>query len=60
VKPVTLLTMLEAVDWTPVTIDAAKAAPGSVGSWTPRPDGVREVALPVDTVAGRTRLAQGR
>jgi hypothetical protein len=42
VKPATLRTMLEAVDWTPVTIDAAKAAPGSVGNWTPRPDVPRD------------------
>jgi hypothetical protein len=32
VKPVTLRTMLLAVDWTPRTMFAAKAEPGSEGS----------------------------
>ena len=39
VNPVTFLTMRLDVPWTPLTIEAAKAAPGSVGRLT-RPDGL--------------------
>lgn len=59
VKPVMLLTMRPAVFWTPFTIEAAKAAPGSVGSCT-RPVEGRGVEGLAVVAAGRVRVAHGR
>ena len=61
VKPVTFLTMRLAVPWTPFTIVAAKAAPGSVGNWTRPVEGAegREEGDGLAVAAGRVR-AQGR
>jgi hypothetical protein len=49
VKPVTFLTMRLDVPWIPLTIEAAKAAPGNVGRLT-RPDGLEPLE---GTRAGR-------
>jgi len=60
VKSVTFLTMRPAVVWTPFTIVAAKAAPGSVGNWTRPVEGVAVEGREGNVFAmGRVR-AQGR
>ena len=56
VNPTTFVTRLEAVFWTPVTIDAAKSDPGKVGRVTLRPPPGVETGID----AGRGALVEGR
>ena len=62
VNPVTLRTMPPAVDSTPRTIVAAKAAPGSVGNCTLRPpeEGAARDGVPAAGVGEAATWAQGR